>query len=82
MWFVYILKSFKIKNWIYVGSTNNLEKRIRQHKKGESKSTKPYLPIVLNAYIAVKSESKARELEKYLKFGSGKAFMKRHFIEN
>jgi len=80
MWFVYILKSRKVKNWIYVGSTKNLEKRVEQHKRGESTSTKPYLPISLNAYVAVKTESKARELEKYFKVGSGKAVLKKRIL--
>jgi len=80
MWFVYFLKSQKIKNWIYVGSTNNLEKRLEQHRNGETASTKPYLPVVLNAYVAVKAESKARELEKYFKVGSGKAVLKKRIL--
>jgi len=32
MWQVYILKA--ANNYLYTGITNNLEKRLRQHKKG------------------------------------------------
>jgi len=79
MWYIYFLKSKKQKNWIYVGSTNNLERRMPEHISGSSLSTKAYLPISLDAYIAVKSERQARSLEKYLKVGSGKAILKKEF---
>ena len=80
MWYVYILKSKNTKNWIYVGSTNNLKRRLTEHQTGKSISSKPYLPIILSAYIAVATESQARGLEKYLKTGSGKAILKKRIL--
>ncbi|MBK6365257.1 MAG: GIY-YIG nuclease family protein [Saprospiraceae bacterium] len=41
--FVYILYS-KLFNRVYIGQTNNLEKRIHLHNSGHVPSTKPYLP--------------------------------------
>ena len=80
MWYVYFLNSSRNSNWIYVGSTNNVERRLFEHNKGEVPSTKPYLPVYLNAYVAVRTERKARELEKYFKVGSGKAIAKKRIL--
>ena len=41
--FVYILYS-KLFNRLYIGQTNNLEKRIHLHNSGHVPSTKHYLP--------------------------------------
>ncbi len=64
MWFVYIIKSTS-KKYTYIGSTNNIGRRLSEHNQGLVKSTKPYTPFKLSAYIAVQTESKARQLEKY-----------------
>ena len=64
----------------YVGSTNDLRRRLSNHQRGEVASTKAHLPVVLISYIAVQTEKKARELEKYFKSGSGKAFANKRFL--
>ena len=46
MFFVYALKSINF-NFIYVGLTNNLERRIKQHNYKENTSTKFYAPFIL-----------------------------------
>ena len=79
MWYVYIIKSLK-KSFIYLGSTDNLKRRLKEHNMGLSKSTKPYAPFSLESYIAVKTEKKARNLEKYFKSGSGKAILKKRIL--
>ncbi len=62
---VYFIKS-EIKNdWIYVGSTSNLEKRLEQHNKGEVKSTKGHRPFTLiytETFLTI-DEARAREKE-------------------
>ncbi|MFA6475718.1 MAG: GIY-YIG nuclease family protein [Patescibacteria group bacterium] len=80
MWYVYFLKSQVKKNWVYVGSTNNLNRRLKEHQAGESLATRPYLPLYIDAFIGVYTEQKARELEKYLKVGSGKAILKKRIL--
>ena len=82
MWYVYIVTSKKKDNWIYIGSTNDLRRRFNEHVLGLSLSTKPYRPLVLSAYIAVSTEHKARQLEKYLKVGSGKAILKKRILSD
>ena len=56
-----------------------MKDRIKRHKSGYVDATKSRLPIELDFYIALKDEYKAFEFEKYLKSGSGRAFIKKHF---
>jgi putative endonuclease len=74
MWFVYIIKSVNSR-FIYIGSTNNLDRRLGEHNTGKVQSTKAYSPYKIVAYIAVESEKQARALEKYFKTGSGKSVL-------
>jgi predicted GIY-YIG superfamily endonuclease len=78
-WFVYVLQSLS-SDFIYVGSTGDLNRRLFQHNEGAVQSTKHYRPFEIITYIAVKSEAKARELENYFKIGSGKAILKKKFL--
>ena len=78
MWYVYFLQ---LSNGdIHVGSTNELRRRITSHQRGQVISTKTYLPVTLKSYIAVETESNVRELERYFKSGSGKAFANKRFL--
>ena len=77
-WDVYILRCRDGK--YYTGCTNDLEDRIRRHQKGHIHFTKSRLPIRLVSYTSFKDKYKAFRFEKYLKTGSGRAFMKRHLI--
>lgn len=71
MWYVYFLR---LSNGdIYVGSTNDLKRRVPSHRAGRVISTRAYLPISSRAHVAVESEEHARELEAYFKSGSGNA---------
>ena len=81
MYYVYFLEN-KAKNYLYVGSTANLKKRIVEHNNGKNQSTKSYIPLILSAYISVPTEKQARSLEKYLKTGSGKAILKKRILQN
>jgi len=46
MFYVYLLKS-KMNNQIYIGSTSNLNRRLKEHNDGEVFSTKRYRPWIL-----------------------------------
>ncbi len=77
MWYVYFLQ---LKNGdVYVGSTNDLRRRLTAHKDGHVNSTKKFLPVDLKTYVAVSTEKIARELERYFKSGSGKAIAAKRF---
>jgi putative endonuclease len=78
VWYVYFLQ---LNNGdIYVGSTNDLKRRVAEHAAGEVISTSRLLPLKLRSYTAVETEAVARSLEKYFKSGSGKALAKRRFL--
>jgi len=66
MFYVYVLKSKKL-NELYVGSTNDLKRRLIEHNKGNVESTKFRKPYKLIYYEAYLSESDARRRESMLK---------------
>jgi putative endonuclease len=72
---VYAIKSNN-RNYIYVGMSNNLERRLYEHNQRQNKSTKAYAPFTLLYSESFDSRSDARVKEKYLKSGVGKAFLK------
>ncbi|MFL6521427.1 MAG: GIY-YIG nuclease family protein [Chthoniobacterales bacterium] len=62
---------------LYIGSATNLRRRINQHRTGRVMATSYRLPIALEYYEACQSELSAREREKQLKTGFGRAYLKR-----
>jgi predicted GIY-YIG superfamily endonuclease len=78
MWYVYFLRL--TNGHIYVGSTNDLKRRMLSHNAGRVLSTRSGLPAKLRAYVAVETEAVARQLERYFKSGSGKAVAKKRFL--
>ena len=76
MWKVYALKS-KDRNYIYVGLTEDLDRRIAEHNSGKNKTTKPYKPFKLIYSEEFQTRMEARIKEKNLKSGSGKEFLKK-----
>lgn len=72
--------SLKCKDGFYIGCTENIEERLERHIKGHVLATANRLPIELEFYIAISDKYKAFEFEKYLKSGSGRAFIKRHLM--
>ena len=76
-YFVYVIKSERYDR-IYIGMSENPEKRVREHNKGQTKSTKFYKPWVLvyKKFIGVRKE--ARKEEKKLKSGFCREILKTH----
>ena len=77
-WYVYILSCADGAN--YVGCTNNLARRLNQHKSGKVISTSKRLPIELKTYIVFTDMYRAYKFEKYLKSGTGRAFYKKRLV--
>ncbi len=71
MYTVYIIKS-TLKNWNYVGFTNNLKKRLKQHNTGQVRSTKASRPFEIIFTKNFDNRKDARNFEKYLKVRSNK----------
>ena len=73
---VYIIQSQKNKRY-YIGCTNNLEKRLFQHNKGENISTKLGRPWKLITYKIFENQQEAYDCEKKMKsYKGGNAFKK------
>lgn len=80
MHYVYLLMCSDNKPYTYC--TDNLKDRIICHQKGQVPTTKERLPIKPAAYFAFLNRYTAFNFEKYLKSGSGRAFLKKHkFID-
>ena len=76
MHYVYILLCSDSKT--YIGCTNDLRDRVKRHSNGEITATKKKLPIKLFSYFAFSNRYASYTFEKYLKSGSGRAFIKKH----
>ena len=71
MYTVFVLNSEGYDR-IYVGMSNDADKRLDQHNRGENKSTKAYLPWVKIHEEAYDTRPEARKREKYLKSYRGR----------
>ena len=74
-YYVYIIKSL-IKDQIYVGYTEDLKKRFKEHNHGDSPSTSKYKPFELIHYEAYRSKKDAKRRELYLKTTKGKTTLR------
>ena len=73
--YVYVLISQKNGN-LYVGYTNNVQKRLEQHNNGHVSSTKDHRPMKLIYWEGCISWKDATIREKYLKTAWGKRYIK------
>jgi putative endonuclease len=82
VYYVYILRSVNHAKETYVGSTNDLRRRLAEHDLGKSIHTNKFKPWELMVYVAFKERRAAEEFERYLKSGSGRAFTHRHLLRS
>ena len=66
MYFVYVIKSLKDKT-TYIGFTENLQKRLKEHNNGKTKSIKHKIPFKLVYFEEYQSKTLARKREIKLK---------------
>jgi len=79
-WFyTYVLMSEKDGKF-YTGTTNDLKRRIEEHKNGLVFSTKHRLPVKLIYYEACLNKDDAFRRERYLKTGMGKRYLKNRLL--
>ncbi len=69
MFFVYVLRSLK-DGTTYIGYTENLEKRLKQHNNGETRSLKNKTPLEIVYVEEYESKTEARKRELRLKNNS------------
>jgi predicted GIY-YIG superfamily endonuclease len=77
-WTVYILRCSDATT--YAGCTNDFDDRLNRHEHGYVHFTKSRLPVSVIVTIEFRDKYKAYNFEKYLKSGSGRAFMKKHLV--
>ncbi|HUT75866.1 MAG TPA: GIY-YIG nuclease family protein [Armatimonadota bacterium] len=75
---VYLLQSTANPSRRYVGSTDDLERRLAEHNSGKSPHTARHIPWRVVVAVHFASRAKADAFERYLKQGTGHAFAKRH----
>jgi putative endonuclease len=73
--FVYILRSIRNGRY-YIGRTDDLRRRLREHNAGRSRSTKAFQPWELAYSESYDTLSQARKRERYLKAQKSRAFLK------
>ena len=78
MWQVYILRCND--DSYYTGCTSNMLDRLDRHNKGEIRYTSSRLPVDLIVTINFNNKYKAYDFERYLKSGSGRAFMSKRLV--
>ncbi|NLC31028.1 MAG: GIY-YIG nuclease family protein [Candidatus Moranbacteria bacterium] len=65
-------------NRIYVGMTENLQRRINDHKRGKTRSTKNRGKFSVMIIEECQTREDARKREKYWKSGCGKEILKKY----
>ncbi|MCC6575280.1 MAG: GIY-YIG nuclease family protein [Planctomycetes bacterium] len=80
MLYVYVLRSQKFPDQIYTGGSADYRQRIADHNLGHAKHTSKFAPWDVVCVIKFEDDKRGWQFEKYLKSGSGRAFVKRHFL--
>ena len=78
-YFVYILRSLK-NNFISVGSSQDVDMRLKLHNSRKVKSTRAYVPWQLLEVREFDSRSDAVKMEKFLKTGQQKEILKKKYL--
>jgi len=75
--YVYILQSNSDTDRFYVGLTDDLQKRLNKHNKGDVPHTEKFRPWKIKTAIAFTNRERAGQFESYLKTAFGRAFAKK-----
>ena len=75
-YFTYALYSYSFSR-LYIGQTNDVNCRLKQHNEGKVNSTKPYKPYKLIYFEEHQSRKDAVRREKELKTSEGRRFLKK-----
>lgn len=74
MFYTYVLESL-VDGKRYFGYTNDLRRRLGQHRAGETRSLTPRLGVKLVYYAACLNMADAKRRERYLKTSQGRRFL-------
>ncbi|MCE5279736.1 MAG: GIY-YIG nuclease family protein [Planctomycetaceae bacterium] len=78
VWTTYVLRSIK-NGQLYIGLTDNLERRLLQHNRGYNLSTRGRGPFVVIHSEVFPSRIQARQRERELKTGSGREWIRNNY---
>jgi len=78
-YYVYMLQSIDPPGHWYVGMTENISERLKDHNSLKVPHSSRFAPWRIETAVAFRDKSKAVSFEKYLKSQSGRAFAKKHF---
>lgn len=65
-YYVYVIISLKTDHW-YIGSTNNLPRRVEEHNSGNTKSTRGRGPWELKYSKGYETKEEAQRMERKIK---------------
>lgn len=80
MHYLYVLYSFKDKK-TYIGQSNDLRRRFKEHTNGLVPSTKSRRPLMLIYYEAFLIGEVAKDQEKLYKTGQGRRILKKRLTK-
>ena len=75
--YAYILQSERDLDHYYVGFTENLGQRLRDHNEGKLPNTARFRPWHIKSAHAFRDKGRALAFETYLKSASGRAFARK-----
>ena len=81
MYYVYVLTSLKDSK-LYIGFTNDLKRRLKEHNSGKNASTKSRIPLELVYYEAHLSKADAMRRERYFKTTKGRSTLRQMLRES
>ena len=77
---VYILASTRYPSRYYIGFSSDPLRRLLEHNNGKNPSTTRYAPWRLAVTVSFSQKLEAMALERYLKSGSGRSFVRKHLL--
>ncbi len=77
-YYVYLLRSTGFPAQTYIGFSEEVQQRFKDHNAGKSVHTAKYRPWAMVSCHAFVDRKRAKAFEAYLKTGSSRAFAKRH----
>ena len=75
IFYVYVLRSSR-DGKLYIGLTDDLDRRVQEHNRGKSRSTRNRRPFTLVYYEEFTTRLAAAKRERFLKSGAGHKFLR------
>jgi putative endonuclease len=79
VYYAYVIKSIS-GNYHYKGHCEDLEKRLKEHNSGKTRSNKAYLPFELCYFEAFSTRDEAIKREKYFKSAAGRRYLQSKLV--